>query len=525
MQNIQRIDHTQELPGAGDLDVLLRIIDLLPNPVYVKDRKHRWVEVNAAFCAFLGYPREALLGKSDYDFNPQEQARIFWEMDDIVFESKSENINLEQTTNSAGELLWVESKKSYYRSDAGDEYIIGVLTDLTEIKAREADLVQANKLALDGAKAKTMFLANMSHEIRTPMNGVLGMAQVLHTTDLTDNQIEMVDMLERSGQVLLRLIDDILDFSKLNAGQMSICVEPFILKDIVQDVSFLAGVTARNKGLDLIVNYHPDMPVGLLGDGGRINQIITNLLSNAIKFTAEGYVLLDVSGTISGQTLDLNIRVKDTGIGIASEKLDHIFEKFQQADGSTTRTYGGTGLGLAISRELANLMGGTLTVASRLGEGSIFDFSVSLPIIEISEKPRSAPIDNSALSKLKILAVDDIPLNLHILESQLSALSLSIDKVASAEEAVQRLSMAVNEGEPYNLLLTDYQMPKIDGFKLVSSLKGHPKFEDLQIIVLSSVNDSEVRQSFIEQDITSYLVKPAGQYDLHRAISGAALQI
>ena len=525
MQSFETFHHGNQAAGAEDLDVLLRIIDLLPNPVYVKDRQHCWVEVNQGFCDFLGYPREVLLGKSDFDFNPQDQARGFWETDDKVFASKVDNNNIEQTTNSAGDILWVESKKSYYQSEKGEEYIIGVLTDVTQLKARETALVQAEKQALSGANAKTTFLANMSHEIRTPMNGVLGMAQVLKGTKLTESQTKIVDTLERSGEVLLRLIDDILDFSKLDAGEMTICAEPFRLKDVIEDVSALSGVTARNKGLDLIVNLDPNLPEGLVGDGDRINQILMNLLGNAIKFTSEGHVLLDVSGERDGQAYNLDISVKDTGIGIADEKLVKIFEKFQQADGSTTRIYGGTGLGLAISRELAEVMGGTLTAKSEEWEGSSFDFSVSLPIIDMSPKLAPAPLDLSKLSELRILAVDDIPLNLDILEAQVGELSLSLDRVESAEAAVVALSRAVNARRPYNLLLLDYQMPKIDGLKLLGSLRRHPKFKYLQIIVLSSVNDNIVRKAFIDLEVANYLVKPAGQSDLHRAIGEAAAHI
>ena len=250
-----------------------------------------------------------------------------------------------------------------------------------------------------------------------------------------------------------------------------------------------------------------------------------NLVGNAIKFTSDGYVLLDVGGTGDGQTFNLSIRVKDTGIGIANEKLVKIFEKFQQADGSTTRIYGGTGLVLAISRDLAEVMGGGLSAQSTEGEGSSFDFSVSLPITEMSAKLPRTPIDLSTLTNLKILAVDDISLNLDILEAQFGMLSLSLDRATSAEAAVLALSKAVNAGEPYNLVLMDYQMPEIDGLKLAGSLRRHPQFKGLQMIVLSSVNDIEIRKAFVNLNVASYLVKPASQAELHHAIAKVALEI
>jgi len=525
LQLADKYESDDVIASLGDMEVLLGIINLLPNPVFVKDRSHRWVEVNAAFCKFLGYSREALLGKSDFDILPKEQAQIFWEMDDEVFSSKSENVNLEEVTNSAGELLWVESKKSYYRSSLGEEYIIGILTDVTELKMRELELVKAEKKALAGAEAKTNFLANMSHEIRTPMNGVLGMSQILRNTELTDTQLGMIDTLERSGEVLLRLIDDILDFSKLDAGQMTLCDAPFSLKQVVDDVAALSGVIARNKDLDLIVNFPSDLDIGLIGDSDRINQILTNLIGNAIKFTSEGYILLSVSGQRVDTHYELCFSVKDTGIGIAPEKLATIFEKFQQADGSTTRIYGGTGLGLSISKELALLMSGFLSARSEVGAGSTFDFNVTLPVTHIEASQPPTPIDRSAISKLKVLAVDDIDLNLESLGLQLEPLSLTLDRVRSAEEAARVLSEALLSGEPYTLLITDYLMPNIDGLKLTNRLRDHPKFSDLKIIVLSSVNDNEVRQAFLDLNVTNYIVKPTGQAVLYQALNDIALSL
>ena len=507
--------------SGNHLDVLLRVIDLLPNPVYVKDREHRWVEVNSAFCDFLGYPREALLGKSDFDFNPPEQAQVFWDMDNAVFETRGENVNLEPTTNSRGEDLWVESKKSYFAAPDGREFIIGVLTDMTQVKAREDALQAAEQLALQSAEAKTMFLANMSHEIRTPMNGVLGMAQVLRNTQLTETQLTMVDTLERSGEVLLRLIDDILDFSKLDAGQMRVCATPFDLREMVEDISVILGNSARDKQVDLIVKIDPGLPSGLLGDRDRLTQIATNLLGNAIKFTEQGHVCLDIGGTVSGETVALDIKVSDTGIGIAEDKLSRIFEKFQQADNSTTRVYGGTGLGLAISRELAEMMGGTLSATSTPGEGSEFHLNVPLERAEI-ESSRPTQREYSLLPDMKILAVDDIALNLDVLQAQLRQLGLHTDTVETAEEAVRKLSAAHRAGDPYTLLLTDYQMPRTDGLRLSTALRKRAAFDGLRIIALSSVNDIDVRAAFLALDHADYLVKPVRPGELRRALAETA---
>lgn len=396
---------TAGLAQSGTLDLLLHVLDLLLNPVYVKDREHRWIEVNKAFCALLGHKREDLIGLSDYDFNPPEQADVFWAMDDEVFRTKGNNRNLEETVNANGDTLWVESQKSYFQADDGAEYLIGVLTDITEIKIREVALAEAEKKALAATIAKSEFLANMSHEIRTPMNGVLGMTQILRATGLSAHQSELVDTLERSGDALLSLIGDVLDFSKIEAGQLALSCEPFDLRRVIDDVAVLLGANAREKELDLIVQFDPALPRKLIGDAARLRQVLMNLIGNAIKFTQTGYVSVEVDGVIKGDQLHLAASVCDTGIGIAEDKIATIFEKFQQADGSTTRLYGGTGLGLAISLDLVTLMDGTITVTSVQGVGARFQIDVVLPI-----GPGQAAVDLPRQTArdwgdLKILAV------------------------------------------------------------------------------------------------------------------------
>lgn len=505
---------------AHNLDLLMQVINLLPNPVYVKDSAHLWVEVNQAFCDFLGYQREELLGKSDFDFNPSEQAQVFWDKDDEVFQTHQDNINIEETTNSAGELRWVESRKTYFKSEDGEEFIIGVLTDITDMKAREARLIQAEKQAIAGAESKASFLANMSHEIRTPMNGVLGMAQILRSSDLNKTQLEMVDTLLRSGDALMQVINDVLDFSKIDANEISLDPQPFIMKDMVEDVSTLLGVTAREKDLDLIISMDEAAQSGFLGDSGRLRQILTNLLSNAIKFTETGFVsvTVNINATDDADVAEIEMVVKDSGIGIPADKCETIFEKFQQADGSTTRLYGGTGLGLSITKSLTELMGGTISVQSALGEGTVFSVDLSLPFAAVEAAPERLSDTLSPIASQKILIVDDIVLNLNITESQLKQIGLECDRTESAQEAARMLSEAKRAGAPYDVLLTDYQMPKIDGLQLIRSIRNNPQFSNLRIIALSSVGDLAVREAFLAQENTAYLTKPAKLRDIHAAL-------
>lgn len=396
---------------------------------------------------------------------------------------------------------------------------------MTDLKARETALAKAEQKALAAATAKSEFLANMSHEIRTPMNGVLGMTQILRSTGLTEQQSELVNTLERSGDALLSLIDDVLDFSKIEAGQLQLSPEPFELRRMVDDVAVLLGATAREKGLDLIVKFAPNLPSHVVGDPSRLRQILMNLIGNAIKFTADGYISVEVDGVVDGETLRLSASVCDTGIGIAEDKLATIFEKFQQADGSTTRLYGGTGLGLAISRDLVKLMGRTLSVTSTLGTGSRFRMDVTLPIVEAQEGPETEAAANPNSSTLKILAVDDIALNLDIIRSQVGRLGLKADVVTSAKAAVERLVAAQTAGDPYTLLITDFQMPECDGLKLTQTLRRHASFAALEIIVMSSVNDASVRDGFRAANVRDYLVKPITLPDFDRMIVSAASRL
>lgn len=481
---------------------------MLPNPVYVKNQDHKWVEVNTAYCEFLGYSREALLGNSDFDFTPPEQATIFWEMDNKVFETQQTNINIEKTTNSLGETRWVESAKSYYESAAGEPFIIGVLTDITELKSREEALVIAERKAIEASKAKSEFLANMSHEIRTPMNGVLGMTQVLQGSGLTHDQAESVKIIMRSGEALMTILNDILDFSKIEAGKLEFAAKPFDLEDAVEDVVALLGTTANQKHIELILDYKNSINHMVIGDAGRVRQILTNLVGNAIKFTSVGSVLLKVRVTSLDDMLNVDIDVKDTGIGIAEENLERIFDEFSQADGSTTRLYGGTGLGLSITKSLVKAMEGHIKAESRLGYGTNISLQLEFKAGSVVKKvpPRSQSMPLLGLpNDSRVLIVDDLDQNLVVLEGLLDSLGVKPDKASSAKDAVKKIQ---SEKSGYDLLITDYQMPEIDGYALVKAIRSKPRFNRLKILVLSSVNSDDLDVKFSKIENCRYYQKP-----------------
>ena len=451
--------------GDGKTELLKGVLNLLPNPVFIKNSDHVWIEVNDALCRFGGHPRESLIGHTDYDFFPKDQADLFREVDNGVLETRAGSVNTVQFTNADGEVRWVESSKSCFEDAAGNVFIVGVLTDVTERKLRETALEEARETALNAAKSKTEFLANMSHEIRTPMNGVLGMSQVLRRTTLNEEQIEIVDMIERSGEALLTVINDILDFSKIEAGKLTIDAEPFSLSTVLDDVAALLGSGANEKGIELITDISRDVPDEVVGDAGRIRQILTNLVGNAIKFTTEGHILVRITGSGENGYAHLAITVDDTGIGIPEDKLETVFHQFEQADASTTRRFGGTGLGLSICRSLVEAMAGQIDATSTFGVGSTFH----------ETDPR---------------------------------------------QGLRRLAEAHNRREPYDLLVLDYQMPDIDGLRVARMIRSKPAFNRLKIVVVSSVDSQDVKAAFLKARVNDFLIKPLLSGALGKAVSG-----
>ncbi|RAN39284.1 PAS domain-containing hybrid sensor histidine kinase/response regulator [Hyphomonas sp. GM-8P] len=507
------------MTGGGKLELLMEVLNLLPNPVSVKNANHDWVEVNDAFCRFVGLPREDLIGQPDREVFPNEQADIFREIDDRVLETRTQIVTTEQISNAAGDLRWVESSTSFFQDAAGSAFIVSILTDVTELKKQEAELEDARKTALNASKSKTEFLANMSHEIRTPMNGVLGMSQVLRRTTLDGEQVEIVEMIERSGEALLTVINDILDFSKIEAGKLAIDSEPFSLSAVLDDVAALLGSGANEKGIELITDISRDVPDEVVGDAGRIRQILTNLVGNAIKFTTEGHILVRIAGSGENGYAHLAITVDDTGIGIPEDKLETVFHQFEQADASATRRFGGTGLGLSICRSLVEAMAGQIGVTSTFGVGSTFRVELTLPIADDEPRLFLEPVERPDLGHVRALVIDDISLNCRISASQLALYGIRSDHETDPREGLRRLADAHNRREPYDLLVLDYQMPGIDGLRVARMIRSKPAFNRLKIVVVSSVDSQDAKDAFLEAGVNAFLVKPLRSGALGEAVS------
>ncbi len=383
---------------------------------------------------------------------------------------------------------------------------VGLRVDITREREQQQALEDARAAAEAANRAKSAFLANMSHEIRTPMNGVVGMAELLCDTSLSEEQRLFAETIRSSGEALLVIINDILDYSKIEAERLTLYPEPFDLERTIHEVAMLLQPRARAKGLDLMIDYDMFLPTRFVADPARLRQVLTNLIGNAVKFTDHGHVLVRVVGVEAAEgRQDLHVTVEDTGIGIAPEHLEHIFGEFNQVDSQSNRKFEGTGLGLAITRRLIERMEGAVWVDSEPGHGSCFGFRLSLPVAEAPEAPR-LPVEIR-----RALVVDDQFINRTILERQLSPCGIEVLLCRSGAEALA----AVAEGRPFDVVLTDHEMPEMDGITLTQRLRAAGV--TVPVILLSS-NPAAAMEIAGADALASVLQKPILRADLYRRL-------
>jgi len=505
---------------AYERELLRSFLDNVPDSVYFKDVKSRFIRCSQAMARmFQCENADAAIGKTDFDFFTEEHARQAFEDEQrIILTGQPLLGKVERETWPDGRVTYVISSKMPFRNKDGAIIgTIGISKDITELKKAEAELELARDAALESTRLKSEFLANMSHEIRTPMNAIIGMAGLLIETPLDDEQKDFADTIRSSADALLTVINDILDFSKIEAGKLRFEQIGFDLVEMVESAVDLVAPRAQAKDLELALWLQPDLKATLVGDPGRIRQVLLNLMTNAVKFTEQGEILVKV--TLEDQTethARIRFSVVDTGIGINAQALPLIFQAFIQADGSMTRKYGGTGLGLAISKQLVEMMGGQIGVDSALDKGSTFWFEMNLAKQPEVKKDALAPVN---LAALRVLVVDDNATNRQIVRYQVRSWRLECEECSGGVEALACMRANAARGKAFDVAILDQQMPEMDGVTLAKCIKTDPAINRTRLIMLTSMGHRLDQEKINEAGLEAFLVKPVKKSRLYDCLA------
>ncbi len=507
---------------------LRRMVESCPFALMMVDPTGRMLVVNSRAEQLFDYPAGELVGQNvavlvPERFRSNHPALIAGYISQPVARRTAIDREL-QGRRKHGEEFPIEIELSPLALEEGLVVLCGIVDISEHLLALDA-ISRAKAAAESSNRAKSNFLANMSHEIRTPMNAVIGMTELLLDTQLTPSQRDYQLMVLHAGESLLGIINEILDFSKIEAGKLDLETVDFQLWELVGDTMKSLALRAHNKGLELAYHIALNVPDVLRSDPLRLRQILVNLVGNAIKFTERGEIVVDVgldaaSPGDSSNSVVLRLTVTDTGIGIPPEKQDEIFEAFTQADGSTTRRFGGTGLGLAISSRLVELFGGRLTVSSEPGRGSTFTFTVRWRSAMPNQACRCAR--TTELQGTHVLIVDDNATNRRILEEMVRSWGMTPALAASGSAALESLHERASTGSPIPLLLTDVQMPEMDGYTLISHIRGSVPLAGMSVIVLTSDDGRSETARLEKVAVSAQLTKPVKQSELLTAIQRAA---
>jgi len=470
--------------------------------------------INPAVEKIMGYRPEELMDESIIDFAIEDQRPVFRrKLVDIITNNLSSSVFEFQFATFSKNIIWAECRVAWQ-----NRKLFINISDISPQRNYQSKLLKSKKNADYGKKVKETFLANMSHELRTPVNGIIGLTALLRNTPLNEQQTSMIDLLEVSSQSLLGVINDVLDISKMDAGKFSIVRSPNNLHDLIRSVYGLLKFKADENNIEFVLEIGPDVPVHLMVDSLRLNQVLMNLLSNAIKFTERGYVKLEVLAVQKyGNQVKLKFTVEDTGIGIPANRLSSVFDSFEQADENTTTKYGGTGLGLAIVKRLVELKGGELDVTSQVGIGSTFSF-VNWYTVATKNKEKAVAKSGKTLEQFEnitILVAEDNFVNQFMLSRILKEWGIAIEVVDTGLKVLDKL-----RNNHYDLILMDTHMPEMNGYEAAKSIRGafeEPK-KSIPIISLSAASFDYEREEAILAGMNDVLSKPYQPHELHAKI-------
>ncbi len=539
-----------------DRDYVDNILMSMRDALFVVSRDGIIRTANNAACSWLGYKEEELVGKPVHKVLPETEAPP--ETDTLASRGKRRRHQIAKRVLDLipqhsvrdtflrakdGARIPVSISGAVMRDDRGSiSGIVCVAQDRSDSLRIQEELQRRNSLLLDAIKhanmmaaearqanlAKSQFVANMSHELRTPLNAVTGMAQLLLLEELRGHQREYVETIGDSADALLALVNDILDFAKIEAGKLTIEAAPFDLRTTIEQTIDQHRLPARRKGLELGLACAPDLPRQLIGDAGRIRQVVSNFLSNAIKFTDEGRITVRIGvDAVHDEQATVRIAVEDRGIGIAEDKLGVVFDKFTQADASTTRVYGGTGLGLAICKQIATLMGGKVGVDSVLGHGSTFWLQVELMVapgqLAAREAPVPPPVRPLGTARLHVLVAEDNPVNQRVTVRMLEVLGCRADVADTGARAVAMWDAGIWSGDPYDVVLMDVHMPEMDGYEATAEIRRREGGGfHTRILALTANAMRGDRDRCIAAGMDDYIAKPVKLDDLRTALAGDA---